>query len=376
MILLNLLQFILVATVVVYLLLNYLHLVKISPFNGYLADCPSITVCVPARDEERGVEACLISILEQDYPDFKVVVVDDNSSDSTPEILKRLSGNYNNLTVIKGEPLPPDWHGKPFALFQAQQKARGDYIIFADADSVFQPNTLKTAAHVILERNLDMLSLLPGSVYGSFWERAAQPVFFSFIASLTRFRKVNSPEFPDAMGVGAFTMIKRELYARTGGHESLKQVILDDIGLAKLAKSFGARLLIADGQKLLSIRMYYSLEEIRVGWRKNLFIAMNKSIVRAFYYILIVIGFAIAPYFIFIDSWMNGSGILSQSLSFASLLMVLAVNIVVCRELRLSMLNIFLFPLGALVFSAIMINSMAQILFAGKTEWRGRIYPS
>ena len=376
MILLNLAQFILIVAVVAYLLLNYLHLVKIAPFTGNLAEYPPITVCVPARNEERGIEACLTSILEQDYPDFTVVVVDDNSSDATPDILKKLAAKYNNLTVITGAPLPADWHGKPFALFQAQKYARGDYIIFTDADPVFQPNTLKTAAHVVRERNLDMLSLLPGCVFGSFWERAAQPVFFSFIASLTRFRKVNSPEFPDAMGVGAFIIIKRDLYLKFGGHEALKQVILDDIGLAKLAKDCGARLLIADGQKLLSIRMYYSLEEIRVGWRKNIFIAMRKSVARAFYYIFIVTGFAVTPYLMFMASWVNGSGFFSQSLSLASLLIVWAVNIVLCKELRLSMLNIFIFPLGALVFSAIMLNSMAQILLTGKTEWRGRKYSS
>ncbi len=376
MILLNLLQFALILAVVAYLLLNYLHLVKISPFKGKLADYPSISVCVPARNEERGIEACLTSVLEQDYPDFEVIVVDDNSTDATLEILKKLAANYDNLTIIRGEPLPSDWHGKPYALFQAQKKARGDYILFMDADPVCQPDTLKTAVHIILERNLDMISLLPGGVFGSFWEKVAQPVFFSFIASLTRFRKVNSPEFPDAMGVGAFTMIERELYARAGGHEALKQVILDDIGLARIAKLSGARLLVADGQKLLSIRMYYSLEEIRVGWRKNIFMAMRKSVGRAFYYICIVSGFTITPYLMVMASWMNGSGIISQALSLVSLLIVWSVYIVLCKELRLSMINNFLFPLGALVFSAIMINSMARVLITGKTEWRGRNYSS
>ena len=376
MIILNLLQFLLIMTVVVLLLMNFLHLVKVSPFREKLSNCPSVSVCIPARNEEKDIEACVISLLNQNYPDFEVIVVDDNSTDATPEILKKLADEYSKLTVIKGTPLPSDWHGKPYALYQAQKNAKGDYILFADADPVFHPDALKTGVHLIQERNLDMLSLLPKGIFSSFWEKAVQPVFFAFIAGMTPFRRVNSPEFPEAMGVGAFTMIDRELYVRMGGHESLKQEILDDIGLAKVAKSFGARLLVADGQELLSIRMYHSLEEIRVGWRKNMFVAMRKSIPRALCFILIMIALTITPYLLFIASWVNASGFFSQSLSGLNLFTILSVNFFFCKEIKLSTVYIFTFPLGALIFAEIMIRSMTQIIFTGTTEWRGRNYAS
>jgi chlorobactene glucosyltransferase len=362
--------------VVFYLVTNFLHIEKISSYKGELEGYPMISICVPARNEERGVEACLTSMLEQDYPNFEVIVVDDNSTDATHDILQRLSEKHSNLTIIQGEPLPSDWHGKPFALYQAQKIAKGEYILFADADPVFDHDLLKTSMHIMQDRNLDMFSLLPGSIFSSFWEKAAQPVFFGFIGSMTPFRKVNSPEFPEAMGVGAFTMVEKKLYDRMGGHESLKQEILDDIGLARVAKSFGARLLIADGQKLISIRMYHSLEEIRIGWRKNMFIAMRKSIPRAFYYIFILIALTISPYLLFIASWVNGEGFISQSISGINLFIILSVNFVFCKELRISTLYMFTFPLGALVFAGVMISSMSQAIFAGTTEWRGRKYAS
>ena len=119
---LSLLQFILVFGVVIFLLLNYLHLVKVEPFPGDLPEYPFVSVCVPARNEERGIEECLVSLLEQDYPNFEVIVVDDNSTDATPQIIQTLSEKNKKLIAVKGEPLPPDWLGKPFALFQARKR--------------------------------------------------------------------------------------------------------------------------------------------------------------------------------------------------------------------------------------------------------------
>lgn len=376
MVAISFLQFILVVGVALFLLLNYLHLVKVDPFQGDLQDYPFVSVCVPARNEERGIEACLVSLLEQDYPNFEVIVVDDNSNDATPRIIHTLSKKYKKLSAVKGEPLPPDWLGKPFALFQARKAAKGDYLLFTDADPVFSPAALKTAIHIIQEQNLDVLSMLPKGIYGSFWERAVQPIFFGFIASLTRFRKVNSPEYPDAMGVGAFLMINRELYDRMGGHESLKLAVLDDIGLAKLAKDHGARLLIADAKKLFSIRMYHSLDEICQGWKKNLFIAMRKSVLRTLYYVFIIIGFILTPYLVVLMNWVLDSGAFAQALAVSALFAVWTVSAKMCLELRVPVINIFIFPVGAAVFSVIMINSMRQILFRGHLEWRGRIYSS
>jgi len=371
---LSLLQFILVFGVVIFLLLNYLHLVKVEPFPGDLPEYPFVSVCVPARNEERGIEECLVSLLEQDYPNFEVIVVDDNSTDATPQIIQTLSEKNKKLIAVKGEPLPPDWLGKPFALFQARKKARGEYIIFADADPIFSPVTLKTAVHTIQEQNLDVLSMFPKAIYESFWERAVQPIFFGFIASLTRFRKVNSREYPDAMGVGAFLMINSRLYDRMGGHERLKQAVLDDIELAKLAKDHGARLLVADAKKLFSIRMYHSLDEICQGWKKNLFIAMRKSILRTLYYIFIIIGFILTPYLVVLINWALDSGMFAQALAVSGLFAAWTVCAIMCLELRVPVINIFVLPAGAVIFSAIMINSMVQILFRGQTEWRGRKY--
>ncbi|MDH5761712.1 MAG: glycosyltransferase [Nitrospinota bacterium] len=370
----SLFQICLIVVAVVYLGVNAPFLLKVEAFSGSLGDSPLISVCVPARNEERDIEACLTSLLSQDYPRFEVIVVDDNSTDRTPEIIKGLQKRFPKLTAIQGASLPSDWYGKPFALHQASQKAQGDLLLFTDADPVFGPKALSTAAYLFQKHQLDMLTLLPGAEFGSFWERTVQPVIFAFIAALTRFRKVNNPKSDAAMGVGAFIMARREVYDRVGGHQSLKQTILEDIGMAHLLKQAGAKIMIADGRNIYSIRMYHSLKEIWIGWRKNVFLAMKKSTFKTFYYIFWILGFLVTPWLVVaVHLWMD-SPPMWQGLALAGLAMVWISQATLCYELRLKQRNALLFPLGALVMVAIMINSMIHVLFRGQAEWRGRTY--
>jgi chlorobactene glucosyltransferase len=370
----SILQLALIIAVVVYLTINTWFLVKVEPVAEPLPEYPFVSVCVPARDEERDIEACLTSLLNQDYPQFEVIVVDDNSTDNTPGIIESLQERHANLISIQGAVLPADWYGKPFALHQAGQKARGELLLFTDADPVFQPYALTTAVHLMQKHRLGMVSLLPGAEFGSFWERTVQPVIFAFIAALTRFRKVNDPKSKAAMGVGAFILLRREMYDRVGGHATLKQTILEDIGMARLVKRAGAKIMIADAQKIYSIRMYHSFREIWIGWRKNVFLAMKKSIFKTFYYILCVLGFVVTPWLMVgIHLWL-GSALGWQAMAWAGLGLVLITTWTLCHELNLEKRYALLFPLGALVMAAIMINSMIQVLFRGQAEWRGRTY--
>jgi chlorobactene glucosyltransferase len=371
---LSILQFSLIIAVVVYLTINTYYLVKVEPAAGPLPAYPLVSVCVPARDEERDIEACLTSLLSQDYPNFEVIVVDDNSTDHTPGIIESLREGHANLVAIQGAELPSDWYGKPFALHQAAQKARGELLLFTDADPVFQPFALTTAVDLMQKHRLDMISLLPGAEFGSFWERVVQPVIFAFIAALTRFKQVNDPKASNAMAVGAFILMRREAYDRVGGYEALKQAIVEDIGMSRLLKQSGAKIMIASAQKIYSIRMYHSFREIWTGWRKNVFLAMKKSIFKAFYYILCVMGFLVTPWLMAgIHLWL-GTGLGWQALALAGLGLVLITEWTLCHELKLEKRYALLFPLGALVMAAIMINSMIQVLCRGQAEWRGRIY--
>ena len=339
---LTFLQLILIVGVVVYLTVNLIYLVRLEPVSHKLDGPPMVSVCVPARNEERGIQACLLSLLKQDYPNFEVIVVNDHSTDRTGELIRDLAEKNSLLIALEGADLPEGWLGKPFALYQAF--------------------------------HLDALTLMPKAEFGSFWERAVQPVIFGFIASLTRFKNVNDPDHKSAMGFGAFLMFKRSAYEIIGGHEGGKADVLEDVLIAKRLKKAGLKLLVADAKRLFSIRMYHGLREIWIGWRKNMFLAMKRSVIRALYYVFMVLTFLLTPYLVLGWNVVAGTGILWTGLSLLGVVMVSAATIKTCDELGLGRKNACLFPIGAVVMAAIMINSMIQILIFSRTEWRGRVY--
>ena len=367
-------QLFLIIFIVAYLSVNMIYLIRIYPVKEELISCPYISVCVPARNEERDIKNCVESLLNQDYPNFEVIVVDDNSNDNTAKILFSLTEQYPNLIFIAGKKLASGWMGKPYALHQAYQRSRGQYLLFTDADLTYQSHALKTAAHTMVCKDLDLLTLMPAAIFGSFWERVVQPVIFGFIAALTNFKKVNSESDQNAMGFGAFLLFKKEAYQKIGGHLSVANEVLEDITIAKKAKLSGLSLLVADGKNLFSIRMYHSMKEIWVGWRKNFFLAMKSSIFRASYYMVMVLCFLLTPYIVVMCNLWVGVGSVWVGVSLLGLALSLVTGLGLCHELGLERKNVFLFPLGAIVMVVIMFSSMVQTLLLRRTEWRGRIY--
>ena len=374
MIFVTTLQFLLIIFIATYLVINIIYLVRLCPIMDELISYPYISVCIPARNEERDIEDCVKSLLNQNYPNFEVIVVDDNSTDNTAKIIYSMKKQYPNLIFVAGAKLISGWVGKPYALHQAYQRSRGQYLLFTDADLMYKPHALNTAMHTMKCKDLDLLTLMPAAIFGSFWERVVQPVIFGFIAALTNFRKVNSKSHKSAMGFGAFLMFKKSSYRKIGGHRSVSNEVLEDVMIAKKAKLSGLSTLVADGKYLFSIRMYHSMKEIWIGWRKNIFLAMKKSIFRTFYYMAMVLFFILTPYIVVIGNLWIGSGSVWIGLSLLCLGMSLVGGLGLCHELGLERKNVFLFPLGAIMMVVIMLNSMMQALFLRRTEWRGRTY--
>ena len=374
MILVTTFQLFLIVFIVTYLFINMIYLIRIYPVKEALVAYPYISVCIPARNEERSIKNCVESLLNQNYPNFEVIVVDDNSNDNTAKIVCSMTEQYPNLIFVAGEQLASGWTGKPYALHQAYQRSRGQYLLFTDADLRYQSHALKTAIHTMICKDIDLLTLMPAAVFGSFWERAVQPVIFGFIAALTNFRKVNSESHQSAMGFGAFLLFKKEAYQKIGGHLSVANEVLEDIMIAKKAKLNGLSILVADGKNLFSIRMYHSMKEIWIGWRKNIFLAMKSSIFRASYYMVMVLCFLLTPYIVVICNLWIGTGSVWVGVSLLGLGLSLAAGLGLCHELGLKSKNVFFFPLGAIVMVAIMFNSMVQTLLLRRTEWRGRTY--
>src|SRR3972149_5429710 len=256
-----------------------------------LNETHSISIIVPMRNEEKNVERCITSLMNQNYPRYEVIAVDDMSTDNTPTILEDLSKKYPNLRLVRGSSPPQGWVGKTYALWQGVRLAKGDWLLFIDADTYSNPYTLKAVVYYAGKHKVDMLSLFPFQELYTFWERVIQPIIFVSIASALPHDKINNPNLKEAFAIGQFILIRRKVYEAVGGHESIRDRIVEDVALAKLVKGKGYSLRIAGGRSLIKTRMYTSLHEIWEGWTKNLFLGIEKNWRRLIWSIFILFSF-------------------------------------------------------------------------------------
>jgi chlorobactene glucosyltransferase len=250
--------------------------------SRFPSDAPLVSVLVPARNEaSRILEEAVRSIAAQDYPNVEVVVVDDRSTDRTYELLHNLSRAEPRLRAVRGEPLPPGWTGKVWALEQAKRHARGTWLLATDADVVFEPAAVRAAMSAAFRGRLDAITLLPQIGADTFWARTIMPVAAWGITMTIPIDKTNDPASPVALGCGGFFLMRRQAHDAAGGYEAIRGAVLDDVGTARALKSTGARLRIENGEELLYTPMYGSLAEVWHGFSKNAFAGANNSLVRA-----------------------------------------------------------------------------------------------
>src|ERR1041384_3572875 len=262
---------------IVYWLHNLYHLDIVVTPTSPPAKAPLISVCVPARNEERNIRACVESILAQDYPNFEILVLDDRSTDATGEILRGLAAQNDKLKMIFGSDLPEGWAGKPHALFQVSAAARGDWLCFVDADTFLSPSTLSSCYTKALETQADMFTIMTFQVMGSFWEKVVMPIVMTALSVGFSPRKVNNPKSQDASANGQFILIKRSVYDAIGGHESVRDQIVEDKAISEQVKWNGYRLIVANGYSIVKTRMYTSLPEMWEGWTKNIYLGLSEQ---------------------------------------------------------------------------------------------------
>jgi chlorobactene glucosyltransferase len=223
---------------------------------------PLISIIVPARNEERNILRCVDSLLAQDYDNYEVIVVDDGSTDRTGAILAELQRTHaqrSRLSVLHlDEELPQGWAGKPHALHCGIEQARGEWLLFTDADTWHMPNALRSSITQALSERCDMFSLGSTQELPSFWERTLMPMAFMGISMLYPPKSVNNPKSKVAIASGAYILIRHKVYTDLGGYArtDLKGSLVDDLALAQTVKSHGYRLRCIDGKGLVHVRMY------------------------------------------------------------------------------------------------------------------------
>lgn len=349
------------------------------PARDAPADAPLISVVLPARNEAANVERCVSSLLAQRYPRLEVIVVDDGSTDATPAILARLAAADARVRVVRGGPLPRGWTGKNHAVFTGVQYARGAWLLFVDADVRLHPGALGAAYLAARRSDAAMLSLWARQELGSFWERVAQPVIVGMSHAADPFQKVSNARYPDAaFANGQFILVERGAYERIGGHAAVRDEVVEDQMLSRRFKHAGFRMLMMDGTRVLSTRMYMSLADIWEGWSKNNFLTLGRNFLLMICAVLSVYFVTISPFVLLICALIMFK--FSHQMLDPLLLNLAAIAVVLWTRWRArsyfgTQLRYYLWhALGGLVFIAIFLNSAYQHTWGHGVTWKGRRY--
>jgi len=216
--------------------------------------------------------------LEQDYPSYELILVDDRSKDLTASIASDLARDRSDFKIITVRTLAHGWTGKCHALDLGVRHASGEWLAFLDADSSLHKTALKQCYQAALRHQVSMVTLSPQFILKTFWEKALQPAFAVASSILFPLAKINDPASPVASANGMFFLITRYAYDKIGGHDEVKGLAVEDIGIGKRVKASGLGLLFANGRHLLQTRMYTGFRETLDGWTRILSASMNYEV--------------------------------------------------------------------------------------------------
>lgn len=242
-------------------------------------DAPTVSICVPARDEAANIGACVRAALNSRWPDparLEVIVVDDRSTDGTGAAALAAGGGDPRLRVIEGTEPPPGWAGKPWACARAAGEARGALLFFVDADVVLNPGALGAMAARLLDEGLALISVFGSWALHSFWERAVIPAVGWFIRGAVDLDRINAPGRPESFANGQAILVARAPYEAAGGHGAVRDQVLEDVRLAEVIKRHGGGVGLRVAPWAFSVRLYRSLSEILAGYGKNLYEGMGR----------------------------------------------------------------------------------------------------
>ena len=266
------------------------------PARDTANDPLTVSIIVPARDEESSLSDCLTSLLAQQAVALEIIVIDDHSTDRTSEIASSFAAK--GVKLIKAPELPARWTGKNNAVAAGAKIARGEWLLFTDADTIHLPGSLARSIEEAKRQKAALLSYSPEQIVKSFWEKAVMPVIFAELATSFRPSQVSNPNSSAAAANGQYILITREAYNAVGGHAAIAGNLLEDVALARAVKRSGRKLFFRFGAGAVRTRMYRTFAQLREGWTKNLALLFPHPVrlaaLRALEFILILASLAIA----------------------------------------------------------------------------------
>jgi hypothetical protein len=338
---------------------------------------PRLSLVVAACNEAEHVESAVTSILREDYPDLEVVLVDDRSSDGTGAIADRLATADDRLRVLHVTELPTGWLGKVHALARGAEAARGEWILFTDADVHFAPGTLRRAVAFAVQRGVDHVAAIPDIWPSAPVVDAVTAMFLRTFPVVTRCWAIEDSASPAFIGIGAFNLVRREALERSEGFEWLRLEVGDDMGLGLLLKRSGARCCLVSGAGLVGLYWYRNLGEMARGLEKAYASVGRCSLARMVAAGIVVTALEWAPFVMLASPGVPG---LPPGLWLAGVVMLVAVAIVAVVQRRTPgqprIGPILLSPVAALVSLVLTVRSGWLGWRRGGVLWRGTLYES
>lgn len=351
----------------------------ITPPDESVQHHPAVTMLVPVKDEEDNISRCVKSILAQDYPNARMIVVNDRSTDRTPEILRSLQEHHSQLQCLDITELPEGMFGKPHALHRAAPQLTGEIVIFVDSDFQLKPHCISTLVQHLQDKKLDWLAVMGKPELSTFWERLLVPVFGAMVYAWFDPRKISDPDWPDAIGSG-FMLARREAYEAIGGHGAVVNAYDEDSELMRIAKRAGQKVAYVLGPELFDLRLYGSLKKTVSGFNRTLIGGLKTlsrfaiTITSLFVVSLLPLGILagiglsiLANYpIIWTPAWLV--------MSIIHVLLSAILGWVIYRTSGVNPAFTFLQPVAVLMLIAISLRAAIQLKRFKTIQWRGTEY--
>jgi chlorobactene glucosyltransferase len=341
---------------------------------------PKVSVILPARNERCYIARCLDSLLGQDYPNFEIIAINDSSTDGTGEIMKAYAANDLRVLHIDASPKPEGWTGKNWACYQGFLQARGELLMFTDADSEHLPSTMSLAVGHLISENLEALTAVPRLICNDFWTKMTLPVLATFLH--TRFSpiRVNDPNSKTGYFFGSFFIITRNTYEAIGTHEGVKDELVEDGALGSKVKASKFRMKMVRGESHIDAVWARDLPTLWQGLRRFMIPVYYQDKVDAYMmamtvFFILFAPFASLPYLILASFAGNISFQILFGLQISAIALIVVTTAVQCRlAIFESPLYAFTAPLSGALISLSFMSAIADAKKKGTVSWRDRKY--
>jgi chlorobactene glucosyltransferase len=354
---------------------NIFTFVKIERRLDTHIHLPFVSILIPARNEERCIRDCIESLCNQHYPHYEIIVLDDQSTDSTSVILDELKQSYPELlTIIHSSNLPENWIGKSYACHVLSLHAKGDYLLFVDADTVHSPYAVNSLIDKSQQLQADLLTAIPEQKLTSIWEHLIVPfmhiLYHGYLPNSFIYSKKN-PAFIAANG--QIMLFHRDAYDAIDGHQSVKSSIVEDLDIARVTKKHGFTVVLANGIEIASCSMYSDFTGVFRGFSKNFFPGFQGKLAPFLFFLIHLMNVYVVPIIMLTVSLIFKNSFLVYWSLFL-LFLGLIIRLLSTIQFRLPLFHVLLQPFTAVFAIIIGINSVLWSMPGKSRIWKERHY--